>query len=286
MEWRLKLESWASFIASLPRLPWKGEDISGKTILLYTEQGAGDAIQSARFATQLRERGVRPVIATKAHLKTLLRTVPGVEHVVSDGDAIPFSYHAPLFSLPRLLNIEPNTIPANVPYLSPQPESAQVWRRKINNEKLKVGLVWAGNPGHLDDRNRSIDLQKFAALLAFENIQFFSLQVGLQATDLIRINSHNILDLSSELTDYATTAAVISNLDLVITVDTSVAHLAGALAKPVWTLLSYSPDWRWFLDRQDSPWYPTMKLFRQPTPGDWRSVIRSVIDEIEVFRRL
>lgn len=276
LEWRLRIEPWASFISSLPRPQWQGECLKGKTILLYTEQGAGDAIQSARFATHIADLGATVLIATQSYLKSILESVQGVSRVLVEGEAAPFDFVAPLFSLPGLLGLSPQTIPANCPYIS-APSAVNLATNDLNlSTDLNIGLAWAGNPVHRNDKNRSLKFDQLIALLGQENAQFFSFQKPLQDADRQLLLQNNVTDLSKHLTDYANTASLMDKMDLIITVDTSVAHVAGALGKEVWVMLPYAPDWRWMMDRTDSPWYPSMRLFRQSKPGDWQSVIEDV----------
>jgi hypothetical protein len=200
----------------------------------------------------------------------LLETVRGINQVIPAGLPLPdFDLQTCLLDLPAIFDTRLETIPANVPYLEAKP--AESWGRAA------VGLVWAGNQAHANDRNRSLTLPELAPLGQVPGVNFFSLQKGPQATELLASPPGlRITDLAGNLVDFADTAAAILGLDLVITVDTAVAHLAGALGRKVWTLLPFAPDWRWLLDREDSPWYPTMRLFRQPRPGDWATVIEDV----------
>ncbi len=257
---------------------WDGTNLTGKTILLYAEQGFGDTIQFIRYAAQLAQQGGRVIVECQASLLRLLQTAAGVDQWVSRGELLPeFDTHAPLLSLPYHLGTTLETIPSQVPYLSP-PASDAVRLRSRPDTQLKVGLVWAGSPTHRNDHNRSCGLAPLLELLQVSGVQFYSLQKGPRSADLAQqdLTSQHIDNLSEQLDDFADTAAAIAQLDLVISVDTAVAHLAGALAKPVWVLQSFAPDWRWMLDRSDSPWYPTMRLFRQQQPGDWAGVVAAV----------
>ncbi|MGC2414672.1 MAG: tetratricopeptide repeat protein, partial [Stellaceae bacterium] len=211
-------------------------------------------------------------------------TLPGVARVVAAGGALPpFDFHCHLLSLPERFGTDLATIPAKTPYLLPEAGAVARWQREIGGgPALKVGLVWAGNPKHQNQRDRSLALERLVPLLELPNIRWFSLQVGEHAGDLARLPAGKIVDLSGGLTDFAETAAAIANLDLVIAVDTAVVHLAGALGRPVWAMLAFAPDWRWLLGREDSPWYPSLQLFRQPRRGDWDSVIARVRDLLTV----
>jgi tetratricopeptide (TPR) repeat protein len=273
----------------LPQPEWDGSDLNGRAILLRVEGGFGDIIQFVRYAPLIADRGGRVFLVCQAALQRLLATVPGIEQVVTEGSLPEFAVHAPLISLPRLLGTTLESIPADIPYVSPPAESG-LRLEPVAGTRLKVGLVWA--TGHktsrdlTDDLNvmlresqqvRSCPLPLLARLLAASDISFYSLQVGQDAADLSQLDGTAVLqDLSPQIQDFADTAALIDQMDLVISVDTAVAHLAGALGKPVWVLLPFAADWRWLLDRDDTPWYPTMRLFRQPSPGDWEHVIDRV----------
>jgi hypothetical protein len=269
---------------------WTGQDLAGKRLFLQAEQGAGDIIQYSRLAAVLAGRGAQTILACPPALLRLLRTLDGVSHLVTNANMIPdFDYHCYLLSLPLLLGLKLQTIPAKVPYLHAQPESVEYWCARLaplGNQK-KIGLVWAGNPNYSNDHNRSIPPSALAPLAEISGVRFISLQKGdLQKGDAaapLPPSEFELIDHTAEIFDYADTAALIANLDLVIAADTSVAHLAGALAKPVWTLLPFHPDWRWMLDRSDSPWYPTMRLFRQPRHGDWQTPIRQIADALSTL---
>jgi hypothetical protein len=260
---------------TVPR--WEGADISGKRILLYTEQGFGDAIQFVRYVPMVQERGARVFVRCQAELKRLFETIAGADAVFAMESALPeFDFHCALMSLPSVFQTELAGVPAKVPYLATDPKSSARWRERLAaDSRKKVGIAWAGRPTHPKDRDRTIALEKLAPILATPDIQFLSLQKSAQVA-----SAQGLLDWTAEFTDFAETAALIENLDLVITVDTAVAHLAGALGKPVWVLLPWISDWRWMRDRDDSPWYPTMRLFRQPSTGDWASVIDRVAAEL------
>jgi hypothetical protein len=252
----------------LPRPEWDGAPLEGKTILLHAEQGAGDTIQFIRYTRLLHRQGASIVLHCQESLQSLLSGMPELSCVISGrSPAPPFDVHAPLMSLPRLCGTTETSIPGEVPYLRPLPGSP-VPEPLQDRNRFRVGLVWAGNPGHRNDRNRSCPLELFDGLLQTDGVQFFSLQVGHGP-----LLDRPIVDLAPHLTDYAATAACLAHLDLLITVDTSVAHLAGALGRPVWMLLPTCNDWRWLEQREDTPWYPTMRLFRQCARGDWKTVL-------------
>jgi Tfp pilus assembly protein PilF len=263
---------------------WDGSaDIAGKTVLVVAEQGAGDTIQFSRYTTKLtRERGASVLLLCTQSVKPLLQTLGHGVLILGSGEGRPaFDCHVPILSLPRIFRTTLQTIPAEVPYLAADAARVKKWRERLATEKRrKVGLVWAGSAMHKSDRNRSMPLKALAPLLAMsDRIAWFSLQKGPPAEQAAPF-ADKIVDVSADLNDYADTAAAIEALDLVISVDTSVAHVAGALGRPVWTMLCYEGEWRWMRDRSDSPWYPTMRLFRQPTPGDWANVVERIATEL------
>ncbi|MEG4043376.1 tetratricopeptide repeat protein [Microcoleus sp. Pol17_C1] len=249
---------------------WDGSDLNGQTILLRSEQGLGDAIQFVRYAAIVQQKGGKVILSCYQELKRLFKQIPGIEQVVVRMDELPeFQVQAPLMSLPYILGTNLDNIPANVPYLAAPPN----WQFSLNSDgQFKVGIAWAGSAEHLKDFQRSSDLSYFLQLLDIRGVTFYSLQKEMSAGNRTLLTQIPVIDLSDNLNDFADTAAVISQLDLVICVDTAIAHLAGALGKPVWILLCFMPDWRWMLEREDSPWYPTARLFRQQTPGDWVGV--------------
>lgn len=273
-EWRWKRPNRSPRPFSQPK--WQGEDLTGKTILIHAEQGLGDTLQFIRFLPQVQERGGRVLMECQPALVRLLGQLPGIAQIIPRDAALPeFDVHAPLLSLPHILGTTLDTLPAKVPYLHPVSEFTLP--PAPAGTRLKVGLVWAGNPNNPNDRDRSLPLPELLPLLRLPEIAWYSLQKGDRATDLNTLpDDLPIIDLNDHLQDFADTAAAIAQLDQVITVDTAVAHLAGALGKPVWVLLCYAPDWRWMGDRSDSPWYPTARLFRQPAPGDWASVFQAI----------
>jgi len=274
-EWR-----WQASKLPLRKLPqplWTGEDLADKTILLHYEQGLGDTIQFMRYAPLVAARGARVVLELQPALVRLAAGFAGMTELVAAGSPLPpLDFHCPLLSLPERLGTELSTIPAAIPYLVPEATAAARWRRQLAGAGLKIGVIWAGNPMHHNDRRRSIPVEHLMPLLKVRGLRWFSLQVGERAGDMARLPPGPITDLSRRLTDLAETAAAIANLDLVVTVDTAVVHLAGALGRPVWVLLPFAPDWRWMLGRNDSPWYPSMRLFRQRRPDDWDAVVARV----------
>jgi tetratricopeptide (TPR) repeat protein len=262
---------------SFPQPLWRGEPLHGRRILLHAEQGLGDSLQFLRYVPMVQAAGGTVVLNVPDKLRRIAAQLPGVAELVSSGDALPhLDCHCPLMSLPLAFGTTLETIPARVPYLSVPKDALEAaaaiaWPAT----GLRVGLVWAGSPTHPDDHFRSMPFSLLEQLFDVESVHFFSLQMGPAAAQPAAVQAE-FTDLAPVTGDMADTAAQISHLDLVITVDTSVAHMAGALAKPTWVLLSSAADWRWLRQREDSPWYPTMRLFRQPKLGDWHSVVKRV----------
>ncbi|CCE12199.1 TPR repeat protein [Bradyrhizobium sp. STM 3843] len=276
-EWRHQAPVARLTPRALPQPSWRGEDIAGKTILLHGEQGFGDSIQFCRYVPLVEARGARVVLEADTPLARLMQTLRGAHEVIAKGDPLPdVDIRCPLPSLPLAFETRLDTIPADGPYLSAPDNAAEAWAPLLVNARpLKIGLAWAGNPNHVRDRERSMDLRHLLPLFEV-NATFVSLQKQLRDGEAGLLAQHGVLDVSDQLHDFADTAALISQLDLVIAVDTGVAHLAGALGKPVWIMLTHAPDWRWLLDRDDSPWYPTARLFRQGDGRDWAGVIAQV----------
>jgi tetratricopeptide (TPR) repeat protein len=273
---------------SFGRPQWLGEfPLAGKTILLHAEQGLGDCIQFVRYVPLLARTGVKVVLEIPRELTALFARVGGVAQVVARGKKLPsfglptFDFHCPLGSLPLALKTTVATIPCDIPYLAPAPERVAKWRERLAaHPSRRVAIAWSGNRHHPNDRNRSIALEQLAPLFAC-HAGFVSIQHEPSEEDIaVMTGMSQLIHVGSELDDFDDTAAILSLVDLVITVDTSVAHLAGALGRPTFLLLPFAPDWRWLLDREDSPWYPTLRLFRQPAPGDWASVIARVRAEL------
>ena len=270
-------------------LLWQGEDLSGKTILVWDEQGLGDTINFARYLPLLLERKGTVVVAVQEVLVGLLAcSFPELKVVGRrERGALAYDFQVPFLSLPRLFQAKFDSVPATVPYIGFAEKFKDKWQvRLIDDSWLRVGVVWAGNPHHANDAKRSIPLEVFAQLFAVAGVRFYSLQKEHVAGDSEFIDdlpstiSERFVDLADDLDGFQDTAAILENLDLLISVDTSVAHLAGALACPTWLLLPFDADWRWLLEREDSPWYPTMQLFRQPQPGAWQSVLESVRERL------
>ena len=267
---------------------WAGQDLEGSTILVYDEQGFGDSIQFIRFLHLIEARGGKVILETSPLLYDLFQQfnqLTIVEQIISkddsdtDLDSLNYEYYASLISLPYLFGITLDNIPAADSYLAGRPDKivSGISSDSKCEHKRRVGLVWAGSKTHRNDHNRSIDLNQLKLLLPREDCEFYSLQVGRENSENDQIlGEFGVSDLSSQLTDFSMTASAILQLDLIITVDTAVAHLAGALGKQVWTLIPFIPDWRWLMERSDSPWYSSMQLFRQPKRGDWESVLIEV----------
>jgi tetratricopeptide (TPR) repeat protein len=266
---------------------WDGSDLAGKRIVIQSEQGFGDTIQFARYVPLVRNRGGRVTLQCQPDLTKIFRTLEGVEEVISDKDPLPdFDVHTRLLSLPGLFRTNLNSIPNKVPYLFADPTLVEHWRQRIASEppELKVGLSWAGSPTHPQDHHRSLRLAALAPLAGVPNVRFYSLQKGDAGRQALSPPpGMGMTDWTADLRDFADTAALAKNLDLVIMVDSAVAHLTGALGVPTWVLVQHIPDWRWLLNRTDSPWYPTMRLFRQPRRWDWETPIRQMAEELRYF---
>ncbi|QVN23618.1 tetratricopeptide repeat protein [Burkholderia pyrrocinia] len=283
----------------LPKLPaplWQGESLDGKSLVVWPEQGLGDVVQFARYLPLLKRRGLSMLtVVCPAALTNLIATVDGVDRCVGldDASALPtHDYACPIMSLPLRCGTTIDTIPATVPYLRVPAPLVERWRSSVPAGGFKVGLVWAGDPrpdqaqAHATDRRRSLSASAYLPLLQIPGVSFVSLQKGETTRRQIDTIPSSIrpVDPMEHVRDFADTAAIISHLDLVITVDTSVAHVAGALNKPVWILSRFDGCWRWFADRDDSPWYPGARLFRQSEPGQWADVVERVVSALEHHR--
>ena len=296
-EWRWKIRVPRSSMRSFPKPLWLGEDpLVDKAILLYSEQGFGDTIQFCRYAKLVADLGARVILEVPNPLISLLGNLSGVAQLAKEGSPLPqFDYQCPLVSLPLAFKTNLSNIPAKIPYLNANLEKSRFWKEKLGEkDKLRVGLVWSGGfrPNQPEvwavNLRRNIPLEKLA-LLKDPDIEFYSLQKGEPAESELGelISRHwdgpHIFDFTSLLNDFSDTAAFVENLDLVISVDTATAHLAGALGKPVWILNRFDSDWRWLLDRTDSPWYPTARLYGQQKVGDWDNVVRRVKTDLVRF---
>jgi tetratricopeptide (TPR) repeat protein len=287
LRWILKCNE---YDGTPPREFWQGDlPLEGKTIFLCCEQGLGDTLHFVRYVPILQKRGAHIILRVQPPLKQLLSAnFPDVQTVTPDEKNLPpFDLYCLMLSLPYVCGTELNNIPAAVPYLKSSPEKAAVWRDRLAGSKRpRIGLVCAGNLTHRNDHHRTIPLAAFKPLAAAARGSLYLLQKELRPADaaLLQAGAPEFIDLSPELNNFTDTAAIIANLDLVISVDTSVAHLVGALGKPVWVLVPFAPDWRWMLEREDSPWYPTMRLFRQSAPRDWSGVLTQVTRELRSFR--
>jgi tetratricopeptide (TPR) repeat protein len=283
-EWRFRIPQCRQIYPHPLRQPrWQGQADKALTLLVHDEQGFGDTLQFVRYLPMARERCGRIILETRRELMGLLQGIAGADELIErPADPRPpvaAHSHVALLSLPGLFGTTPETIPAPVPYLHPNPDKARRWARRLSGPGFKIGLVWAGRPEHANDRNRSCPLALFGPLLRLPDLRWFGLQKGPAAMQAESEPFTRLLvNVGPELNDFAETAAAIAGLDLVLSVDTAVVHLAGAMGKPVWVLLSSVSDWRWMIGREDSPWYPGMRLFRQQRPGDWPGVLQRVAE--------
>jgi tetratricopeptide (TPR) repeat protein len=284
-EWRWLTKDVKPHGLTLPL--WDGEDLRGRTILLHCEQGLGDNIQCVRFARLVKEKRGTVLLSCPPSLARLFKDVAGIDGIFPYGRHLAgYDVHAPMMSLPGLFQTTLDTIPADVPYLRSDPAGVAVWRDRLAGHRgLRVGIVWRSGPAHEGYRKRSITAAQFTEFLNIPGLAVVSLQKDGTVGEIETLGNiaGPFFDASPFLDDLSDTASAIANLDLVITVDTAVCHLAGALAVPVWTLIPFAHDWRWLLQREDSPWYPTMRLFGQPKIGDWQSVLGRVRDELALL---
>lgn len=261
---------------------WLGEPLKGRHVLLYGEQGFGDVVQFVRFAAFLEGQGAKVTVLTHRRLHRLLSTLsPAVAFAAALPPETKFDFQAALMSIPRVLGLRPDAVPASTPYLAADPRRSEIWRARLGEHGFKVGLAWQGNPAGSVDNGRSLPLREFAPLAAIGRVRLVSLQKNFGAEQIEKRPPGMILETPGHDFDdgadaFIDTAAMMANLDLVVTSDTSIAHLAGALGRPVWVALKHVPDWRWLLERADSPWYPTMRLFRQERVDDWAGVVRDM----------
>lgn len=277
-EWRWKARSFAPLLRDLPMPRWQGEAANGCRLFVHAEQGLGDTIQFARYVPMLAASGWCVVLEVQPRLRDLFGGFAGAETVIATGNAIPpCDVHVPMLSLPHVLKTDLGTIPAGVPYLSADPARVAAWRERLVRDaggSLKVGIAWAGDPRHRNDRHRSIPAPMLKPLLAVPGVRFYSLQFGPGSEAVADLPG--IVDLAPKVGPFTELAAAVSSLDLIVSIDTGVAHLAGALGRPVWVFLNAAPDWRWGLEGEITPWYPTVRLFRQKARGDWLTVVAEV----------
>jgi TPR repeat len=277
-EWRLARRE--SPGRSYPRPVWNGQPLIGKTLLLWSEQGFGDMIQFFRYVTEVRRLGGRVIVDMQPALVDLLRSQNLADGIYPAGE-VPghFDFHAALMSVPRILKTTVQTVPANVPYIRASVDRASYWAGRLPKDGTrKIGIAWAGRPEHPNDRRRSIGVDLLSPFAQSPGVTFVTIQ---PRPANVPTPALPLLDFGPELKDFSDTAALISQLDLIVSVDTSVAHLAGAIGRAVWLLLPFSPDWRWLMRRSDTPWYPSMRLFRQERLGDWAGVVQRVVGELK-----
>ncbi len=276
-EHRLKLDIIPKHRHRQPR--WQGEHLSKQTLLIHAEQGFGDNLQFVRYLPMVKQRCQKLILECPRVLIKLLSSVKGVDRcVMVEENYQAHDLQISLMSLPYIFETSLETIPCEIPYIYPSLTSKKYLP---DSTKLKVGIAWAGSEKHTNDKNRSCPLLQFDKLLNISNIEFYSLQVGKPAWEQARLpNPKRLKSLTSHITDFSDTAAIMQEVDLIISVDTSIIHLAGALGKKAWLLLPYNAEWRWLIERSDSPWYPSLTLFRQPKPGDWESIFETLTEKL------
>ena len=285
---------WRLYLQHTPRRfqspHWDGQDLAGKTILIHLEQGMGDAIQFIRFLPLVQSTGGRVIVECPAYLEPLFARCRGIDELILEGAELPaFDVQAPLLSLPRLLGIRLQNLPGTVPYLFIDQEVTSSWRERLEKiEGFKIGIVWEGDSRFAKNRIRSVPLEYFLRLAEIPGVKLVSLQKGPSANQLSTLSAASVMELMASREvgpgTLLETAGLIQALDLVVTIDSGIAHLAGALARPVWLALSSIGEWRWLVDREDSPWYPTMRLFRQKKPGVWSDVFHAM--EVELRKQI
>jgi hypothetical protein len=281
-----ELAAFSPFGTRLPRLD-PGVDLAGKRVLLAAERDMGDMLQFVRYARLLAARGAEVVLEAQAPLVPLLRAMRGVAEVTVQGAASPpADFVCPVMSLPLAFGTRLETVPAEVPYLAAPADRRAAWRERLGPAepgRRRLALCWSDDPEHPGDALRSVPLDLFRALLEWPGLAVHLVQTDIRDGDDDLAAAHPaVVDLRRELGDFADTAAVLEQMDLVVCVDAAVAHLAGALGRPLWLLLPHAADWRWLAERHDSPWYPTARLFRQPVPGDWAAVVEAVRTALRV----
>lgn len=287
-QWRLRLPESRAGRFSEPL--WDGSDLAGKTILLHAEQGIGDNIMMLRYVPLLAARGARVVLDMPKTVRAVIGGLAGVSHVVADGEPLPpFDCHLPLMGLPGAFGTTLDTVPANVPYLSVDEEKIECWRARIGEEGVRIGIVWQGSKSYGADRMRSIPLRQFLPLADVSGVRLISLQQKIGLDQLAALPDAKVESFDGiDVEPFADTPAILMSLDLVVTADSSIGHLAGALGRPVWVALAHMSDWRWQLARTDSPWYPKTRLFRQKSPGDWPGVFADIaraLSEMQAARK-
>ncbi len=283
LEWRWRYaDSTLHKSGDLTQPKWSGERADGRTMLIWAEYGFGDNLQFVRYAPAVARLGWRVILEMPRQLKRVCASIDGIEVIATDEPLPDFDMHCPVLSLPRVFGTGLSTIPADIPYLRADRDLVRAWRERLAGRGgLKVGVTWRGNPLHPRDRARSMTPAVFAGLLDVPGLAIVNLQKDARPEEIAALGPPGaVLDAGSDLGDFADTAALVANLDLVVAVDTSVCHLAGALGMPTWILLDSAPDWRWMLDRDDTPWYPTVRLFRQAKRGNWQGVVDRVRVEL------
>ncbi|OSQ35298.1 tetratricopeptide repeat protein [Thalassospira mesophila] len=266
---------------------WDGRVIHGKTLLIHDEQGYGDTFQFLRMVPWAKERSkAKIILQIREEQEAFAKRMPGIDHIVRQGELPPaFDMHCQMMTLPEVTDLTLADLPGPMPYLTADPRRVRKWQKRLKNlPRPLVALVWAGRPTHFNDAERSMSLEKLAPL-AMDGVTFLSVQKGDRANDATTPPpGMNLINLSPEISDFEDTAAIFTLIDLLVSVDSSPVHLAGALGLPTWVMLPFVPDWRWLLNRDDSPWYPTAKLFRQPSFGDWPAVVQNMARELAKLR--
>ena len=285
-QWRWQVESWPCKMPVLAGPPWEGECLSGKTILVHCEQGLGDSIHFIRFVKPLAEMAACVRVLVPPRLGRLFRSIPGVNLVTAVPEAGSYDCHLPLMCLPRVLETTPETLASVVPYLRPEPVRVAAWRNRLPSSGFRIGIAWQGNPKGSAEKGRSAPLACFAPLARIAGVRLISLQKGPGLDQLDRLPAGMVVetlgaDFDTGPDAFLDTAAVMMGLDLIVTIDTAIGHLAGAHGRPVWLALQAVPHWVWMLEREDTPWYPEMRLFRQSSRGDWREVFERMAAKLE-----
>jgi len=281
-EWRLRKADWRMANLRPCKVPlWRGESFAGKTLFIHDEQGLGDTIQFVRYLPMVKALGGDIIFETQEPLIGLFKDFQGIDRLIpksADG-VLPtdMDFYVPLLSLPAIFNTTPDTIPDTVPYFHADVDKTRYWGERLAGDGFRVGIVWAGGPKLLNDRNRSCPLRLFESIANISGVRLVGIQKGKAAEQVRDLPAGmGVTNYGPELEDFTDTMGLIENLDLIVSVDTAVAHLAGAMGKPVWLILPFSPDWRWFLNRSDSPWYPSMRIYRQKNKGDWAPVFEGI----------